>query len=349
MRNIFLFSMFFSSLLFSYVFLFFFFQQLTCCIFYGMIFAVISSTGKEVSMDNQILAEKKTPSLKTLSEWVSHSDTLSLYTREIEKIPLLSREEEKKLGERILEGDKEARDKLVLANLRFVVSVAKKYQGLGLSMTDLISEGNLGLIEAANRFDHRRGFHFISYAVWWIRQAILKAISEKGRMVRLPMNRNNQLMQVWKYINEYTQENGKEPSIEHISEVTKIQENEILKMLDMSRSGVGLDQVVSEDTEMSIEESAEKSYFDSSLPNPDESVMKQSLKENIEMILNKFSERERKVIEYRFGLNGEDPHSLSEVGERLNLTKERIRQIEKSVLSMLRQDWDMKNLCTYLY
>ncbi|MCX7881860.1 MAG: RNA polymerase sigma factor RpoD/SigA [Brevinematales bacterium] len=293
-------------------------------------------------------SQKSLPSLKVLSELVSHSDTLSLYLKEIEKVPLLSREEEQQLGERILQGDKEARDKLVLANLRFVVSVAKKYQGLGLSMTDLISEGNLGLIEAANRFDYRRGFHFISYAVWWIRQSILKAISEKGRMVRLPMNRNNQLMQVWKYINEYTQQNGKEPSLENISQVMKIEKNEILKLLDMAQSGTGLDHMIPEDSDMSLDEIAEKSYFDSSLAAPEETVLQDSLRENINKILSKFPDRERKVIEYRFGLNGEEPHSLSEVGEKLNLTKERIRQIEKNVMEMLRQDSDMVHLYAYL-
>ncbi|QJR22864.1 RNA polymerase sigma factor RpoD [Brevinematales bacterium NS] len=292
--------------------------------------------------------QKSLPSLKTLSELVSHSDTLSLYLKEIEKIPLLSREEEKELGERILKGDKEARDRLVLANLRFVVSVAKKYQGLGLSMTDLISEGNLGLIEAANRFDYRRGFHFISYAVWWIRQSILKAISEKGRMVRLPMNRNNQLMQVWKYINDYTQKNGKEPSIDTISEAMQIEKNEILKLLDMSQSGTGLDQMLPEDSDMSLDEIVEKSYFDAGTSVPEDTVIQDSLRENINRILSKFPERERKVIEYRFGLNGEEPHSLSEVGEKLNLTKERIRQIEKNVMMMLRQDSDMAHLYSYL-
>jgi len=296
----------------------------------------------------QSYTKKDMPSLKTLSDLVSHSDTLSLYLKEVEKIPLLSREEEQKLGERILQGDKEARDRLVLANLRFVVSVAKKYQGLGLSMTDLISEGNLGLIEAANRFDYRRGFHFISYAVWWIRQSILKAISEKGRMVRLPMNRNNQLMQVWKYINEYTQVNGREPSIETIAEATQISKNEILKMLDMANSGSGLDQLVDEDSDMSLDEVVERSFFEGSTSAPEEMMMQQSLRDHINHILSKFSERERKVIEYRFGLNGEEPHSLSEVGEKLHLTKERIRQIEKNVMGMLRQDSDVSQLYSYL-
>jgi len=293
--------------------------------------------------------QKNIPSLKMLSELVSHSDTLALYIREIERIPLLTRDEERELGERILNGDKEARDKLILANLRFVVSVAKKYQGLGLSMTDLISEGNIGLIEAAHRFDYRRGYHFISYAVWWIRQAILKAISEKGRMVRLPMNRNNQLMQVWKYSNEYTQQHGRQPSVDMIADATQIQKQEIMKMIDMAQSGTGLDQLVAEDSEMMLDEVLEKSYFESNVSGPDEVVINDSLKEGIQRVLNKFPERERKVIEYRYGLNGEEPHSLSEVGAKLNLTKERIRQIEKNVMQMLRQDSDMANLYTYLH
>ncbi|MFN4217265.1 MAG: RNA polymerase sigma factor RpoD/SigA [Brevinematales bacterium] len=309
---------------------------------------ILKAEEYEVKNTTSKREQKSLPSLKTLSELVSHSDTLSLYLKEIEKIPLLSREEEKELGERILKGDKEARDRLVLANLRFVVSVAKKYQGLGLSMTDLISEGNLGLIEAANRFDYKRGFHFISYAVWWIRQSILKAISEKGRMVRLPMNRNNQLMQVWKYINEYTQQNGKEPSIDSISEAMQIEKNEILKLLDMSQSGTGLEQMLPEDSDMSLDEIVEKSYFDLNTVVPEETVIQDSLRENINRILSKFPERERKILEYRFGLNGEEPHSLSEVGEKLNLTKERIRQIEKNIMMMLRQDSDMAHLYSYL-
>ncbi|URA10109.1 sigma-70 family RNA polymerase sigma factor [Thermospira aquatica] len=293
--------------------------------------------------------DKKTAStLKELSQMIYHSDTLALYIREIEKIPLLTREEEQELGKRVLEGDKEARDKLVLANLRFVVSVAKHYQGLGLSMTDLISEGNIGLIQAATRFDYRRGFHFISYAVWWIRQSILKAISEKSRMVRLPMNRNNQLLQVWKYINEYVQKNGRQPSLDLIAEATKIQKSEISKMLDMSTSGIGLDQMISEDTEVTLDEMLEKSYLNDAANSPDEAVLQDVLREKINEVLDKFPEREKKVIEYRYGLNGEEPHSLSEVGKKLNLTKERIRQIEKNMMVMMSQDSDMKGLYAYL-
>lgn len=275
------------------------------------------------------------------------SNSISLYLKEIDKFPLLTPEEEKELAKKSFEGDKKAREKLILSNLRFVVSVAKKYQGLGMHLGDLISEGNLGLITAAERFDYRRGYHFISYAIWWIRQSILKAISEKSRMVRLPMNRANELMQIYKYSEEYVKKNGTRPSEEVLSEVLDIEKEDVKKILEMSQGYSSIEEMFVQE-ENNPEESISISYFGNEANHPEEKIVFSSLKESLEKLLNKLPDREKQIIIYRFGLNGEEPQSLSAIGERFNLTKERIRQIEQWALDQLRNSEESKHLYAYL-
>ena len=264
------------------------------------------------------------------------SNSISLYLKEIDKFPLLTPEEEKELAKKSFEGDKKAREKLILSNLRFVVSVAKKYQGLGMHLGDLISEGNLGLITAAERFDYRRGYHFISYAIWWIRQSILKAISEKSRMVRLPMNRANELMQIYKYSEEYVKKNGTRPSEDVLSEVLDIEKEDVKKILEMSQGYSSIEEMFVQE-ENNPEESISISYFGNEANHPEEKIVFSSLKESLEKLLNKLPDREKQIIIYRFGLNGEEPQSLSAIGEKFNLTKERIRQIECKAMENLRR------------
>ncbi len=275
------------------------------------------------------------------------TNSISLYLKEIDKFPLLTPEEEKELAKKALEGDKKAKEKLILSNLRFVVSIAKKYQGLGLQLGDLISEGNLGLITAADRFDYKRGYHFISYAIWWIRQSILKAISEKSRMVRLPMNRANELMQIYKFSEEYSKKNGTRPNEEIISEFLEMEKEDIKKILEMSQGYSSLEDLFAQE-ENNPEENIHISYFNNQVNHPEEQIVYSSLKEGLEKLLNKLPERERQVIIYRFGLNGEEPLSLSAIGEKFNLTKERIRQLESWALDQLRSFKESESLYSYL-
>lgn len=288
---------------------------------------------------------KKSTSYKNVERYLKNN-SISLYLKEIDKFPLLTFEEEKELAKRIEKGDKKAKEKLILSNLRFVVSVAKKYQGFGIPLSDLISEGNLGLITAAERFDYRKGYHFISYAIWWIRQAILKAISEKSRMVRMPMNRTNELIQIWKFSEEYAKKYGKKPSESVLSKNLSIDKEDIKKILDMSQNYSSIEELFGNE-DNNPEEHIHNAYLNSSF-HPEEKVVDMSLKESINKLLNYLPERERKIIEYRFGLNGKEPHSLSAIGEKMNLTKERIRQIEQWALEQLRKQEEIKGLYAYL-
>ncbi len=280
-------------------------------------------------------------------ERMLNKNSVSVYLKEIDKIPLLNREEELELARRAAEGDKEAIEKLIVSNLRFVVSVAKKYQGHGVPLTDLISEGNLGLITAVSKFDYKRGFHFISYAVWWIKQSIIKALSEKSRMVRLPMNRANELMQIGKYIDEYSKKNGKRPRDEKIAKDLSMNKEEIKKLLDISSGHSSLEEL----TQQGEPDFLQKKSIDAALEStdhPDERAMYSSLQNSIDQLLHRLSDRERTIIEYRFGLNGKEPHSLSRIGAQLNLTKERIRQIEKNAMNQIRNNKEVGELAVYL-
>ena len=270
---------------------------------------------------------------------------LSIYLKEINKVPLLSREEEQKYASRAAEGDSVAKNKLIQANLRFVVNVAKKYQNQGLPLADLISEGNIGLMNAIERFDVSKGYHFISYAVWWIRQAILKAICEKSRMIRLPLNRANELVQIEKMRKELQGGSSGDPEIHEIARALDMKEEHVADLINISRDMVSLDTPIYDEKDSSIlsdfvEDKGQKA--------PEESVIDRSLQEDINTVLNTLSVKEADIIQYRFGLNGKRPMSLKEIGNRYKLTKERIRQIEKKALKRLQHPSRSHALRSYL-
>ena len=259
-------------------------------------------------------------------------NVLSMYLKEINKIALLTREQEDTIARSAAKGEKEAKDKLVSANLRFVVNVAKKYQNQGLPLADLISEGNIGLMNAIERFDVDKGYHFISYAVWWIRQAILKAICEKSRMIRLPLNRANELVQIEKARKELQSGRGEDPEIKDIAKAVNMNPDHVADLINISRDLVSLETpVYAEKDSSQLGDFIEDVGYD----NPEDEAVETSLKADINDILRTLTDKESEIIQYRFGLNGRSPLSLKEIGDRYNLTKERIRQIEKKALKRL--------------
>lgn len=258
---------------------------------------------------------------------------LSIYLKEINAIPLLTRQQEDKYARQAAKGIQLAKEQLVRANLRFVVNVAKKYQNQGLPLPDLISEGNIGLMNAIEKFDVERGYHFISYAVWWIKQAILKAICEKSRMIRLPLNRANELVQIEKARKELQNARGTEPETKDIARFLDMDKEHVESLLNISRELVSLETpVFSEKDSTRLGEFVE----DSDYVAPDEVIIDKSLKEEINQVLKSLTEKEAEILQYRFGLNGKIPLSLKEVGDKFRLTKERIRQIEKKAIRRLR-------------
>ena len=262
------------------------------------------------------------------------SSSLSYYLNEISKIPLLTREEEESLATLAKNGDKKAKEKLIRANLRFVVTVAKKYRNRGIPLADLINEGNMGLITAIDKFEVERGFHFISYAVWWIRQAILKAICERSRAIRLPLNRANELVQIEKAKRFMEIRDNVEPTPEEIAKELSMDKDLVNHLLNVSRETISLETPAYEDKKNSscISDFITDEKFDT----PEEEVEKKSLHEAINKVLNTLTEKEKQIIEYRYGLNGNKSMSLKQIGEKYDLTKERIRQIEKKALVRLR-------------
>lgn len=271
--------------------------------------------------------------------------SLSVYLREINRIPLLTRQEEVDLARRAREGNEEAKDKLIKANLRFVVNVAKKYQNQGLTLSDLISEGNLGLITAVDKFDVDKGYHFISYAVWWIKQSILKAICEKSRMIRLPLNRANELLQIEKVKREIGSNKEGGADIEEIADFLNMDKSRINDLINASKEFVSLETPLSSDKDANtISDLME----DTKGADPEEVLLNKTLQDSIEGVLSTLTEKESNVIRYRFGLNGERPHSLKEIGDKYNLTKERIRQIEKKAINRLRHPSRSQKLKSYV-
>jgi RNA polymerase primary sigma factor len=269
---------------------------------------------------------------------------LSMYLKEIHRIPLLKREEEIDLARKAAQGDAPSIKRLVESNLRFVVNVAKKYQNQGLPLSDLINEGNIGLMNAIERYDVDKGYHFISYAVWWIRQAILKAICEKSRTIRLPLNRTNELLQIQKAQKELTSLHGEEPELQEIAKLTQFDEKHIADLLNISRDLVSLETPVFADKNNSL---LGDFIEDSDYMSPEEEAMQSSLRSAINDVLDTLSEKESEIIQYRFGLNGKNQMSLKEIGDIYNLTKERIRQIEKKALERLRHPSRSKYLEAY--
>ncbi|MBK8945631.1 MAG: RNA polymerase sigma factor RpoD/SigA [Ignavibacteriae bacterium] len=272
------------------------------------------------------------------------SHSLDKYLQEIGKVELLNAEQEIDYSIRIKHGDQVALEKLVKANLRFVVSVAKQYQNQGLSLGDLINEGNLGLIKAAKRFDETRGFKFISYAVWWIRQSILQALAEQSRIVRLPLNRVGALNKIGKAYNSLEQEYEREPTAAEIANELEMDLEEVSETLKMSNRHISMDAPFTQGEENSLLDVLESDEN----PLPDNSLMSDSLKSEIERALSTLTERESEVIRLYFGFDGEHSLTLEEIGEQFNLTRERVRQIKEKAIRRLRHTSRSKNLRAYL-
>ncbi|MFA3783147.1 RNA polymerase sigma factor RpoD/SigA [Melioribacteraceae bacterium 4301-Me] len=274
------------------------------------------------------------------------SKSLDQYLQEIGKVDLLTPEQEIELAKRIKKGDQAALEKLTKANLRFVVSVAKQYQNQGLPLGDLINEGNLGLIKAGKRFDETRGFKFISYAVWWIRQSIMQAIAEQSRMVRLPLNRVGALNKMSKALSQLEQEYERRPNPEEIAAQLDMNVDDVTYAMQIAGRHVSVDAPFahSEDNSNSLLDVMPNE----DQPSPDNHLMKESLKKEIERSLSTLTEREAEVIRLYFGIGKEHSLTLEEIGEKLNLTRERVRQIKEKALIRLRHSNRSKNLKTYL-
>lgn len=272
------------------------------------------------------------------------NQSLEKYLQEIGEVNLLDPEEEVRLAKRIRRGDQKALEKLTKANLRFVVSVAKQYQNQGLSLGDLINEGNLGLIKAAKRFDETRGYKFISYAVWWIRQSILQALAEQSRVVRLPLNRVGALNKIGKMYSNLEQEFEREPTPDEIAEVLDISPFEVTDTMKMSGRHLSMDAPFSQGEDNRLLDI----IHNDSQPPPDRSLMKESLCQEVDRALATLSPREAEVVRLYFGLNLEHPLTLEEIGERFCLTRERVRQIKEKALRRLRHTSRSKALRSYL-
>ncbi len=273
-----------------------------------------------------------------------NEDILSIYLKEINKIPLLTREREEELAKRAMKGDETAKQKLIQANLRFVVSIAKKYQVSGISLIDLINEGNLGLIIAADKFDYRKGYHFISYAVWWIRQSILKAIAEKSRLIRLPLNRSTDIRKIEESINKLTNKLKRPPSAAEIADQLDMDNEEVNTLLSAAQGYVSLESPIGNDNSSVLSDIVS----DTTGPKPEDSVIANSLAESLNDALNSLSETERIVINLRYGLNNNKRMSLEKIGKKFGLSKERIRQIEKKAIKRLKHPNRSQKVKTFL-
>ncbi len=281
-----------------------------------------------------------------ITKQVTNRDTLSLdkYLYEIGKIDLISAEKEAELAKKIKKGDRQAFEELIKSNLRFVVSVSKQYQNQGLSLPDLINEGNLGLIKAAERFDETRGFKFISYAVWWIRQSILQAIAEQSRIVRLPLNKIGTLNKINKTFNLLEQEFQREPTVEEMAEIMDSSPAVIEDAMSFSSEPVSMDAPLRDEEVSSMYDV----LLNEESPSPDSDLIDDSLKLEIERSLLTLSEREADIIRFYYGLNGNVPHTLEEIGNEFGLTRERVRQIKEKAIKKLRNQFRNRLLKSYL-
>jgi RNA polymerase primary sigma factor len=266
------------------------------------------------------------------NRYISEESSLALYLKEISKNKSLTLEEESKLAVRIKQGDRKALEKLVKANLRFVVSVSKNYQNQGLPLNDLINEGNLGLIRAAKRFDEQKNFKFISYAVWWIRQAILQSLAEQSRIIKLPLNRVGTIHKIGKTQSKLEQKLFRAPNIEEIAEELNIGEEEVMETFKIGNSHMSLDAPLQQGEDARLIDMLQ----DENQVLPDDGVMGISLQYEIDQTLESLSEREKEVVKLYFGIGEDTAHTLEEIGSRFNLTRERVRQIKEKALRRLK-------------
>lgn len=280
-----------------------------------------------------------------ISKSITNRESASLdkYLQEIGHEELLTTDEEVELAQRIRKGDKRALERLTKANLRFVVSVAKQYQNQGLSLPDLINEGNVGLIKAAEKFDETRGFKFISYAVWWIRQSILQAIAEQSRLVRLPLNQVGSVNKITRELNKFEQEHERKPSVDEIAERMDLPEDKIADAMKANSRHVSMDAPIADG-----EDSSMIDFLSGDSSNTDRELAIESLKAEVSRILKLLTDKEQKVLRAFFGIDGSPEMTLDEIGEKYNLTRERVRQIKEKALRRLRHNTKNKLLKSYL-
>ncbi|HON09588.1 MAG TPA: RNA polymerase sigma factor RpoD/SigA [Chitinispirillaceae bacterium] len=277
------------------------------------------------------------------SQFLPEEGSLALYLKEIGKNRSLTVEEESKLAVRIRKGDRKALEKLVKANLRFVVSVARNYQNQGLPLSDLINEGNLGLIRAAKRFDEKKNFKFISYAVWWIRQAILQALAEQSRIIKLPLNRVGTIHKIGKMQSKLEQKYRRLPNVEELAAELNIDEAEVRETIKIGNSHMSLDAPLQHGEDSKLMDILQ----DEDQEQPDDGLMEISLQDEINHTLETLSEREKEVVRLYFGIGEETSHTLEEIGQRFNLTRERARQIKEKALRRLKHSSRSKRLLAY--
>ncbi len=291
------------------------------------------------------LEKKSFKRYKTRGKSRHDANILAIYLKDINKYDLLTREEERIFAIRSAKGDKSAKERLIKANLRFVVNVAKQYQNQGLPLEDLISEGNIGLMNAIEKFDVTKGYHFISYAVWWIRQRILKAICEKSRMIRLPMNRIYEISKIERIRDEGKYKEGTSTKIDVIAKRLNMDKDIVAELLNISKEMISLDMPVYIETDSTLlRDFVEDKFYKS----PTEIAINSTLRDDINDVLKDLSPKEVEIIEYRFGLNGKSQSSLREIGNKFKLTKERIRQIEKRAIDRLKGSDRVNVLRNYL-
>jgi RNA polymerase primary sigma factor len=315
----------------------------------------------EAVVDPSVLDEVLEPAMEDLEDEELDIDTLNsnqvfddvsddsvrLYLREIGKIPLLSAEEELALAQKVVAGDKKAKDKMAEANMRLVVSIAKRYSGRGLDFLDLIQEGNTGLLRAVEKFDPDKGFKFSTYATWWIRQAITRAIADQARTIRIPVHMVETINKLLRTQRRMTQELNREPSIEELAKELEMEPEKVEYVIKIKQDITSLDAGVGRDGE--DEDSVLGDFIeDEDSATPEESAASQLLKEQVQSVLSTLSDREQKIIKMRFGLDGGKSHTLEEVGQEFAVTRERIRQIEAKALAKLRKHKDAKKLHEYL-
>jgi RNA polymerase primary sigma factor len=270
--------------------------------------------------------------------------SLDMYLHEIGKVELISAEEEVELARRIKNGDEKALDKLIKANLRFVVSVSKQYQNQGLSLPDLINEGNVGLIKAAQRFDETRGFKFISYAVWWIRQSILQALAEQARIVRLPLNKIGSINRINKVFSDLEQLFEREPSVQEVAEILEMASDEVKEAMKSAGRHVSMDAPMKDDEDSTLYDI----LLSKDATSPDKGLLTDSLRREIERVLSILTYREANILKLYYGLNTKYQYTLEEIGQEFNLTRERVRQIKEKAIKRLKNATRCKLLKAYL-